>query len=334
MPRMSGASQNRNLARGSGAFPMTLLRTLSTTEQTCFRRCPREHHFAYNLRRRPFRKASALSFGTVWHAGQEAWWNTSGPLAAVRLALDVIAASDLDDYEKARCSAMMAYYHQRWWDDRVRYRVLGVEVPFLSPLRNPRTGAASRTFQLGGKLDLLVEDVETGRMLIGEHKSTSESIGEGSDYWRRLRLDSQVSNYYVGARVLGYSPAGCLYNVAVKPGLRPLEASETLKTKKDGTLRKGQRTEDETPDEFGERCLAKADAARVVVVRTEAEELEGMADAWGVARSIAETAKLGIYPRNPDACKRYGSYCPYYDVCSGLASIEDDSRFETVESHV
>jgi hypothetical protein len=43
------------------------------------------------------------------------------------------------------------------------------EVPFRASLRNPATGAASRTWQLGGKLDGVVRDA-AGRCYVLEHK--------------------------------------------------------------------------------------------------------------------------------------------------------------------
>jgi hypothetical protein len=69
-------------------------------------------------------------------------------------------------------------------------------------LINPATGRASQTRQLGGKLDVLVRDQDS-RALIIEHKTSSEDLGPGSDYWRRLRMDPQISTYFVGARALG-----------------------------------------------------------------------------------------------------------------------------------
>jgi len=58
-----------------------------------------------------------------------------------------------------------------------------------------------------------------------EHKTTSYEIGAGSPYWKRLTLDSQVSNYLVGARTLGHEPAGVLYDVVRKVRLRPSKAT-------------------------------------------------------------------------------------------------------------
>lgn len=58
-----------------------------------------------------------------------------------------------------------------------------------------------------------------------EHKTTTEDIGEGSPYWARLILDSQLSNYFVGTRALGFEPRSVLYDVAKRPTQRPYTAT-------------------------------------------------------------------------------------------------------------
>lgn len=60
---------------------------------------------------------------------------------------------------------------------------------------------------------------------VTEHKTTAYEIGSGSTYWQRLKLDSQVSNYLVGARALGHEPAGVLYDVVRKVRLEPYKAT-------------------------------------------------------------------------------------------------------------
>lgn len=60
---------------------------------------------------------------------------------------------------------------------------------------------------------------------VGEHKTTSLDIGEGSPYWKRLTLDAQIAKYLVGARALGHEPVGVLYDVIRKPQLRPFLAT-------------------------------------------------------------------------------------------------------------
>jgi hypothetical protein len=98
-------------------------------------------------------------------------------------------------------------------------------------------------------------------------------------------------------------------------------------------LYKGQRAEDETPDEYGERiCEAIADDpnkfyGRADVVRLEADLAEYMADTWYTAHAMRLAKNLDAHPRNPDACVRYGRFCSYFDVCTGVCDIDDENRF-------
>lgn len=183
--------------------------------------------------------------------------------------------------------------------------------------------------------------------VIVEHKTSGEDIGLGSTYWRRLTLDSQISNYIIGAQALGYAPRGVLYDVARKPALRPYQATpeESRKYKKDGTLYANQREHDETPEEYYGRVLAdiaeKPDVyfQRGTVVRLADEVAAAAEDAWTLAKWIREVQLEAdgrgeaAWPRNVDACYTYGRACDYWDVCSGTASIGDDTRYETTDAH-
>ena len=48
---------------------------------------------------------------------------------------------------------------------------------------------------------------------------------QSPDYWARLRMDGQVTAYYLGAEALGTPPVGCLYDVIARPMLRPADAT-------------------------------------------------------------------------------------------------------------
>lgn len=244
-----------------------------------------------------------------------------------------------DPYELARAEVMLIGYDTRWLPEMEHYEVLGVESEFYTALMNPETGAPSRTWRLGGKLDGIVRDLTTGRVLVLEHKTTTEDPSPGSDYVKRLRMDGQVSVYYVGGRALGFDIEGVLYDVLGKPKQRPLKATprESRKYKADGSLYANQRDTDETPAEYRAR-VAEAVAAdpnayftRSEVVRLESEVHEAMADAWQLGRAIRENHLAGRAPRNPDACVRYGRTCEFFGVCTGEASIEDPALFRRSE---
>jgi hypothetical protein len=202
---------------------------------------------------------------------------------------------------------------------------------------NPDTGKDSRTYALGGTIGAIAR-LDDGLLYVVEHKTTSESIDDGSEYWQRLRLDSQVSDYFVGARSLGYDVAGCYYDVIAKPRLSPLEATPPEKrqyTKKDGRLYAGQREADETPYEYRARLDASIAEnaeryfARAIVARVEDEEIEAALDTWNTARDIREADLALRHPRNPDACKVWGQMCEFFAVCTREVDVNDATLFRT-----
>ncbi|HEX5659817.1 MAG TPA: hypothetical protein VFX59_21630, partial [Polyangiales bacterium] len=47
---------------------------------------------------------------------------------------------------------------------------------------------------------------------------------------------------------------------------------------------------------------------------------------------IREAELANAHPRNPDSCQRFGRTCGYFDVCTGVASLDDPSRFTRVDN--
>lgn len=325
------------------------LTVVTNSELTCFRRCQREHHFAYRLGYRAIEDAEALRFGTLWHLALEAWWQGQGLDAAIEAGTQ----GAIDEFEAAKIRVLLRGYDARWGHEQ--HDVVAVEREFYAPLLNPETGAPSRTYELGGKLDVLL------RSKFVEHKTTSEDIGLGSNYWRRLVLNPQVSTYYAGARALGHDVEACIYDVVRKPGIRPsqvplvdesgvkivldargqrVRTKDGKKWRETGSTADGYvlQTRDETPAEYEARLLEDVAAnpdryyQRGLVVRLEADEHEAALDAWQITQAMRESERLGRHPRNPDACQRYGRMCAYFDVCAGEASLDDPARFERVEN--
>jgi hypothetical protein len=313
------------------------LARVTNSAASCFRGCPRSYQYRYRDLRRPVLSAHALKFGALGHRALEAWW-TKQDEERLDAALYAITFSDAEPVDKAVAIELITGYHFRWGD--VPYNVIAVEKQFNIALINPATQAASRTWTLSGKLDVLVErDV---LFWIIEHKfvSAKMDIRPGSVYWQRLQLDSQISTYYAGASFEGYNVAGCIYDVVHKPGIRPLKATpiENRKYKKDGVLYANQRDTDETIEEYIARLHAditdNPDSyyQRGEVFRNNAEETSAAYDIWQIARNIRECEKSGNWPRNPDYCWKYERACDYWPVCVGECSIDDPIRYRTADT--
>ncbi len=319
---------------------MTLhLPLLTNSALKTFRRCKTEFHVSYELGYRSLGEPEALRFGSLFHVGLEAWWRADAtvPGLQLRAAIEAITPHAADEFDLVRAGVLLQGYDARWAADE--YDVLAVEAQFRAPLVNPSTGAASRTFEVGGKLDAIVRSRADGLVYIVEHKTSGEDIGAGSSYWERLQLDTQISIYFAGARSLGHDVAGCLYDVIGKPRLAPLKATplESQKRTKQGALYANQRERDETPDEYRQRLTEHVALSpdryyqRGTVVRLETEEREAAFDTWWTARAVRDAQLAGAWPKNPDACQRFGRDCTYLPVCTKHATLDDPGLYRHVE---
>jgi hypothetical protein len=311
---------------------------LTVSRARSFRRCPRHNELGYELGYRAREKSNPLSFGSLFHRAEEVWWSTDRN-HRLTAAVAVIRANQdgVDEFDIVKAEELIVGYDARWGDERMN--VERVEAQFSLELRNPITGAASRTWRLAGKIDAIV--TIDGRPWIVEHKTTSDDITPGSAYWQKLRLDAQVSTYLEGANALGFDVVGCIYDVIAKPALRPLKATpleDRKYTKKDGKLYANQREHDETPEEFRlrlrEHIAENPDRyyGRGEVVRLEQEAQDAAWDLWQTAKSIRDAQVAGRWPRNPEACFQWNRACEYFPVCTGQARIEDESIYRKVES--
>jgi hypothetical protein len=315
---------------------------LTVSRARSFRRCARHHLFSYEQGYRPLEKSGPLAFGTLWHLMLEAWWSAPGTANRLDWALMALHKIELEPFERVKLEELIAGYDAIWDEQDLgeqRMRTERVEAQFELELRNPQTGAASRTWRLGGKIDAIVQ--YKGEPWIVEHKTTSEDISPGSAYWQKLRLDDQVSTYLEGARSLGFDVRGCVYDVVAKPALRQLRATpaeDRKYTKKDGKLYANQRETDETPEEFRVRLRENIAEnperyfGRGEVIRTPEEEQEAAWDLWQIARSIRESQLQNRHPRNVQACFAWNKACEYFGVCTGSDSLENDTRYRKVST--
>jgi hypothetical protein len=312
---------------------------LTNSRMKSFRACPRKHFYEYVEGIKPAADDEAMAFGTLVHACLEAYWKHRGVTgeSSVDVALSVIP-TDLDPFTVARIRPMLIAYCESW--SGVECEVLAVESEFRLPLVNPLTNHASRTFELSGKIDLVLR-LADGRIAIVDHKTSGESIEPGSEYRRRLVLDGQLSQYWRGCEALGWSPDVGIWDVLGKPAIRPLKATpiESRKYKADGSLYVSQREHDETADEFEIR-IAEALAAdpprylaRIEVQRLEVEREQYDVNVWHLATMIREARDYGPAIYNPDSCLRGRRPCPYLDVCEGTVDITDPAKFRRARIH-
>lgn len=314
------------------------MQKLTNSARNKFAACHGAYQLFYVQGKRPVIPSDALGFGTAMHALLEGVWGGYSSKAKGEGDGGPIFNTG-DQYRDMTLKALYEGYLDRWErDDDERFEKVAAEVYFEAPLMNPETGGISKTWVLAGKIDAIAREKSSGKLYIIEHKTTSQDIGPGSDYWRRLAIDGQVSGYYVGAQANGYDVENCLYDVIRKPTIKPYKATPEDKRKynKDGSLSKTCREFDETPEEWYHRLeldiIQRPDYyyARVEVARSADDLTDYLFDMWAVGREIADAQRLGRFSRNPQNCQSYGK-CEFFDVCSGCADIDDVTLFRNAE---
>ena len=314
----------------------TPTQTLTTSARKCFARCPREYKHRYVDLYRPVTTAHALNFGSLIHEALERWMLDSTVSVRMQTAVNECSKDpDTDPYDIVSAEELIRGYHFRWCDEYIK--VISVEQTFTAPLINPETDAASRTYSISGKTDAIVE--KDGQQWIMEHKTSGSDITPGSMYWQKLRLDTQISTYFLGARSLGYDPVGCIYDVIAKPLIKPAKATppEKRRLKKDGTPYANIRLEDEKPEVYRLRLRDHITTypdryyQRGEVYRLKEEEIDAAYDMWQAAKIIRGNQLANRWPRNTDACFQWQRACDFWPVCTGECGL-DNPRYRVAES--
>ena len=279
-------------------------------------------------------------------------------MKALDAALAFLDAAPFD-HEVAKAKALIIGYNLQWSEKYAAYAVVAAEEEFRFPLINPDTEGMSKTFDEAGKIDLVLRHKASGRHVLVEHKTTSDSIEPGSDYWDKLAMDTQCSKYILAWRQRGHDIGNLLYDVIHKPGSRPrqiptldedgkkivLDASgERVKTKDGKKWRESGDTElgyvlqttQETPEQYFERLKSEIEAdpsryfAQREVPRFDSDLLEYMSDAWALSQQILIYRRANLWPRNPAACSAFGT-CEFFDLCAGRASVDGIRYRESVK---
>lgn len=245
---------------------------LSASAISCLKACPFRYRNAYHLGVRKVEVAEALRIGTNWHEGQDVMsmkpeqpcpqcselqkpdgkcylcmgtgYIDDPTCAMIRMLnhryehLYPGMPHELKMIERSIILHSLLGYQMIWEDDGIE--VVAREIPFRIPLVDPRTRKAIPGICIDGKIDKIVKF--DGKYCIMEHKSTGNSVDPSSDYWGRLRLDTQTMLYVYAAqrlqadgllspfKIKGNTPiCDIIYDVWHKPQIRPkkLSAADT-----------------------------------------------------------------------------------------------------------
>lgn len=319
---------------------------LSHSRMSDFRTCPRKHYLKYVCGIRREKTERALRFGISFH--KCLGWYYSGATAeqvVERLRLKYAnPPSGIGDpaawYLECEIVLRLFYgYVWRWGADGLK--IVATELRFELPIINPDTGARTPSYTVAGVIDRIVR-MPGGRVGVLETKTTSDAVGPDSDWWKRFRMDQQVTLYFWAARQLGYEVQFMLGDVIHKPGIAPREVADLDDKgipivcdsagmrvfKRDGTPRtspdraKGYVAAKhiETRAEFGKRLTNDIEGrsdfyfARQEVARLDSDVDWFLHELWQQQLTIRQAERTGRHYRNTNAC--VSPYrCEMLDIC-------------------
>ncbi len=309
---------------------MSDLRLATNSLATTARSCLRKYRLTYiDKVSRLKRDDTPTNFGTQAHTAISTIWETGDVDKA-------LAALQFDDpYLMAKAVAVITNYFEHYIDNYLeRYEVVWTEQLITTPLINPHSGRSSRTWEMSGKMDLLAKDRMTGELILIDHKTTGMKIDDPTaSYFEELLVNTQVSHYWLLCLLKGIPITAAYFDIVKKPQIRPAKAVHTVKLKKDGTPRAGQRLVDETPSEYGDRCMADLakNKANLLweVPRTHGNLTTYAGDLWHQLQLLRRAEQDNYYPKNPNNC--YGKFgrCWAYDICNrGEVPSEHPDKYE------
>lgn len=264
--------------------------------------CPMAEHIRYDLELVPRNKKKSLGLGSAVHLGLE----TDDIDKAVGYFDGVFPDSQEEanelEVQRATVRAMLTGYFNRfgkWGEETIR------ELSFDIPIRNPKTGAVSRSFRLQGKIDAIT--VIDGKTWLVEYKTASQ-INKG--YFERVSLDEQITLYmYAYRETFGVKPEGVIYRVLKKPTIR--------QAKKESMEQFCNRLEQDYVDRpdfyFFEQKY----------YRSENDLKQFEKELWAFTQQYLYEKRNDINCKNASRCLDFGQ-CEYMPICLGEADLELD----------
>ncbi|MCJ7483483.1 MAG: PD-(D/E)XK nuclease family protein [Thermodesulfovibrionales bacterium] len=288
---------------------------LTNSAINAFKSCARKYYWRYVREIEAMERPEALLLGTAIHGFLEAHYRQ----------LPYTPPIDLAPKSQAILKGVREYYPILYLDDCDLFEPVAVEKIISGEILNPETGRPAREYSYGGKVDGLVvlkKDVEgskAGDLLLLEHKTTTK-VDE--NYFDRLQLDSQLRLYvFFLARELGAPIAGCLFNVILKPRLRP------RKNESEEEYGHRLRLEMNWPEMYQRRFLRFSDQ-RLMEIQKEL---------WDAKTLIAKARKENVFTMNSASCFDWHRRCDYFDLCASQdpeAAIKESGLFQHQEAHV
>lgn len=321
---------------------------LTYSALNCWRNCPRKYKLRYQEHLRPRQTAASLAFGSTIHSALELWYASGDDPNRLMKVFDFLdgeyALRNADPDVKAawfQAKAMMGGYAANYPEET--FKVIALEKEFEGQIRNPSTGAVSKTFTIAGKVDGIV-DVD-GELFLLENKTLGSAVDAA--YIEKLWCDTQIALYTHYLRVLGYPIVGVIYNVLLKSRLRQKsgeseqeyqERKAVLAAKNKSGKSTAQRQEPETDEEFQARLFdwySRPESFHRELIYLSEDRLSMVEEeVWEVTQQYLDSRRRDSFLMNTSYCFNWSRPCEYLPYCqSAFNENVRDNLFDVVAPH-
>lgn len=286
---------------------------ISNSSLRDFQTCPKKWAYRYIHNRVPLVLDEKLYFGKAIHKALEIWWD-DGPILA--LAWLEEQKWELDPLDLIRARVTIQHYNPPSQD----YRLIASEVPFSVTVKTPN-GGYLHGVRLIGFIDSLLLEKKTDRLIVREAKTTAMEISGFGPYWARMAVDPQISTYHLAANA-----DGVIYDV-MKRASRWKISQADIKTA----------AAEEIPAQLAfmnrlEHAVTECPENWYQwrpIWKTEEDRQEAQLDLYYQVRTLRNAVRENYFPKHGNSCGSiFGKPCPYLDVCTGRASLDDNGRFQ------
>lgn len=311
---------------------------LTPSELVAFLTCRKLHDYRYKHLLVPKEENERLALWKAINRGLSAWYDSFDKAKALAAVEESLRESHLESQLLSLASGMLEGYIEHW-KRRDNFKVLHVDLPFLTPLVTP-SGRASRILDLAGMVPLVIEKPD-GSIWIVIHRVVAR---KDPNYFERLETDIRIrSCCWALNRYLDSGVAGVIVNVLraklpfepeiLKNGTVSKRANidTTLEVFTAALNRTGSNPADYA--EIIERLAKEDDSFFMRWERVYLPEEMGRTarDLYLISRDMRRAGRERPYG-NPNSCTSYG-LCPYRALCAGgFDSDETNTAYQRLES--
>ena len=311
---------------------------LTFSSLNVLRTCPRQFKLRFIDQLFPVdQDADQRYFGTVIHRALEIWYGSAemeDQTLRRGLALETIDKQCKDrekdpDVRKMwfLARSMFEAYIDHYGNDN-SWKIRDIEKAFVGKIINPETNAQSKTFEMKGKIDLLIEVTGSGEqdgLYIVDHKTLSSWTEKEID---KLHIDTQMAVYVYYMRQLGIPVKGFVYNVLLKTqikqkqgetqeefDLRYAEACAKNKSGKSSATRELPETDEQYAARLADWFKKEQRFHRIVVELPESRLNLIQQEIWDLTQDYLSRKRRDYWCCNSGACYQYFRPCDYLPYC-------------------